>query len=58
MDNPNDEIVESFLEDAVRNAVSYYGIEGCEEAIKRVYTQHPTVKARFLATFHRIYIEK
>ncbi len=55
MEQPNYDIVELLLEESVRNGVKYYGIEGCEEAIYRVYTQNPTLKARLLATFTRLY---
>jgi len=55
MDTPNFLLSEALIEDSIRNAVNYYGIEGCEEAICRVYTQNPTLKARFMQTFNRIY---
>lgn len=52
---PEIDLVELLLEESVRKAVKYYGIEGCEEVINRNYTQNPTLKARLLGTFTRIY---
>ena len=55
MESTKFDLIDALLADSVRNAIKYYGIEGCEEAINRVYTQNPTLKARILATFCRIY---
>lgn len=43
------------LEESVRKYVNYYGIEGYEEVLNRNYTHNPTVKAKLLAIFTRIY---
>lgn len=49
------ELVDILIMDSVINAVSYYGVEGCEDAIKRVYSEHSEIQVKMLAVLHDIY---
>ena len=55
MELTNTQLVDLLITNAIENAIKYYGIEGCEEAICRVYSQNPTAKTRFLTVFRQKY---
>ena len=41
-------IVDLLIQDSLERAIKYYGLEGCEEAIKRVYKLQPTIQQKML----------
>ena len=41
--------------EAINEAIKYYGIEGAEETIKKVYSQHPTLRDNMLKELKRRY---
>jgi len=41
--------------DNIKNCVTAYSIEGCEDAIKRVYTVQPQIKNFMLGCLYNMY---
>ena len=41
--------------EAINEAIKYYGVEGTEEIIKRVYSQHPILRDNMLNELKRRY---
>lgn len=37
-------IAKLMVQDGVEKAIKHYGLEGADEAIKRVYSRHPKIK--------------
>lgn len=42
-------LIKTLVKESVEKSIRYYGLEGCEEAICRVYTSNPTIKRKMLA---------
>ena len=49
------ELVDILIADSLTQQVKHYGIEGLEEAIKRVYSQMPDCRDRMLAVYRKMY---
>lgn len=46
---------EVLISESIIHAVKHYGIEGCKEAIQRVYPQGSKIRDKMLTVFHKIY---
>jgi len=43
------------IQDALKHQVAYYGVEGLEDAIKRVYKLMPKARDAILAEYYEMY---
>ena len=51
----NEQIVDLLMADAVINCVTRLGLEGCKEAIERVYPKDSVIRNLMLAMYLKIY---
>ena len=47
-----DELVSYMLEDSLRRAIAFYGLEGAEQKIKELYKNMPVLKEAFLNKYN------
>lgn len=51
----NYDIIKEMLRDAVEITVEEYGLEGTEDAIKRVYSLHDIMREEMLNMYYEMY---
>lgn len=48
------EISKILAQDSINKAITIYGLEGCEEVIKRVYSLMPTIRDLMLKEYKKL----
>lgn len=48
-------LAELIIMDSLKRQAEHYGVEGLEEAIKRVYSAMPETRDKILETYYKMY---